>query len=306
MITSGEKYDYKGKATTIALGIFVFSASFCSCKDNTRREEAAKIVTEWTGKEILFPDNISCYVSGRETLPEICDEWFQKDFKILMYVDSAGCSDCRLKLFEWKQLIGEADSLFHGKVGFLLFFQPKSAREMTLLFTRDRFDYPVFMDINGTINRLNDFPKEMGFQCFLLDSDNKVLAIGNPVLNMNVWELYKSQIAGGMMTEPKVLTTATVDKTIHDYGTIRIGDSNAANFTITNTGSSSLVIFRVSASCGCTNVEWEKQPIAPGETTTIRVDITPDETGYFSKTITVYCNIQDTPVRLMVKGNTYE
>jgi hypothetical protein len=200
----------------------------------------------------------------------------------------------------------EADTLFQGKVGFLLFFQPKSTREMALLFARDRFDYPVFMDINATINRLNGFPKEMEFQCFLLTKDNKALMIGNPVLNMNIWKLYKSQIAGGMKTNPETLTTATIDKTVHDYGTVRIGDSNAANFTITNTGSSPLIIFRVSTSCGCTNVEWEKQPIAPGKTTTIRVDITPDETGYFSKTINVYCNIQDTPVKLVVNGNAYE
>jgi hypothetical protein len=289
----------------ILFSLVVFFSIY-SCKENKRKSEIEKIVVEWVGKEILFPENISCYVSGKETFSEICDEWFQKDFKILMYVDSAGCSDCRLKLFEWKQLMEEADSLFQGKVGFLLFFQPKSEREMTLLFARDKFDHPVFMDINGTINRLNGFPKDMGFQCFLLTKDNKVMMIGNPVLNMNIWEVYKSQIAGGMITKPEVLTTATVDKTIHDYGTIRTGDATSANFTIANTGSSFLVIFRVSASCGCTNVEWEKQPVAPGETTTIRVDITPDETGYFSKTINVYCNIQDTPVRLVVNGDAYE
>jgi hypothetical protein len=280
--------------------------SMCSCKEHKRKSEIEKIVAEWIGKEILFPENISCYVSGRETFPEICDEWFQKDFKILMYVDSAGCSDCRLKLSEWKQLMEEADSLFQGKIGFLLFFQPKSTREMTLLFARDRFDYPVFMDINATINRLNSFPEEIEFQCFLLTKDNKVVMIGNPVLNMNIWKLYKSQIVGEMITKPKVLTTAIADKTIHDYGTVRMGDTNAANFTIMNTGNSPLIIFRVSASCGCTNVEWEKQPIAPGKTTTIRVDITPEKTGYFSKTINVYCNIQDTPVKLVVNGNAYE
>ena len=147
------------------------------------------------GKEILFPEAVPCYVAGKETLPENCDEWFGKEFKILMYVDSAGCSDCRLKLFEWKQLMNEADSLFRGKVGFLLFFQPKSAREMGHLFVRERFDYPVFMDLNGAINRLNRFPKIMEYQCFLLDKDDKVLMVGNPVLNRAIWELYKSQIS---------------------------------------------------------------------------------------------------------------
>jgi hypothetical protein len=173
------------------------------------------MVNEWMGKEILFPETVSCYVGGKETLPEICNECFQKDFKILIYLDSTGCSSCRLNLFEWKQLVEEADSLFHGKVGFLLFFQQKNEKEMSYLFAFNRFDYPVFMDIKGTINCLNRFPKAMEYQCFLLDSDNKVLMIGNPVLNPKIWELYKTKIANGKKTDPETLTTVPVDKTVH-------------------------------------------------------------------------------------------
>ena len=167
---------------------------FCSCKGNKKKEDAAKIVNEWIGKKIRFPENVSCFVSGKDTIPELCSEQFHKDLKILLYVDSAGCSDCRLKLFEWKQLMEEADSLFQGKVGFLLYFQPKGVKEMDYLFAREKFDYPVFMDTKGEINSLNRFPQEMQYQCFLLDGDNKVMMIGNPVMNKRIWELYKEQI----------------------------------------------------------------------------------------------------------------
>ena len=89
----------------------------------------------------------------------------------------------------------EADSLFQGKVGFLLFFQPKSVKEMGYLFIRDRFDYPLFMDTGGEINALNHFPQAQQYQCFLLDSNNKALMIGNPVLNQKIWELYEERIS---------------------------------------------------------------------------------------------------------------
>ena len=274
----------------------------CSCKDNKRLEDAAKIVSEWAEKEILFPENVSCYVSGKDTLSELCSEWFQKEYKILLYVDSAGCSSCRLKLMEWKQLMEEADSLFHGKVGFLLYFQPKNVKEMGYLFLRDQFDYPVFMDTKGAINSMNKFPQAMQYQCFLLDRDNKVMMVGNPVSNMRIWELYKAQIAGGKSAEQKIVTTITIDKTVHDYGNIRKGNSNPAVFTITNTGSPPLIIYRVSASCGCTSVDWDKQPVETGKSVTIRVEMKPDETGYFNKTIEVYCNASESPVRLSVTG----
>ena len=178
---------------TLYLFLLIFSF-VCSCKSDKQREGAAKIVNEWIGKEILFPENFSCYVSGKDTLSELCSEQFQKEYKILLYVDSTGCSDCRLRLLEWKQLMVETDSLFSGKVGFLLYFQPKDVKEMSNLFTRNRFDYPVFMDTKGAINSLNRFPQTVQYQCFLLDNNNKVLMIGNPVSNPRIWELYKEQI----------------------------------------------------------------------------------------------------------------
>ena len=273
-----------------------------SCKDNKKREEAVKIVNEWIGKEIRFPDNIPCYMSGRDTLSELCNANFQKEFKILLYVDSAGCSSCRLKLFEWKQLIGETDSLFQGKVGFLLFFQPKSVKDMNFLFFRDRFDHPVFMDAKGTINNINHFPQAMQYQCFLLDKDDKVLMIGNPVLNPKIWELYKERIAGEKKVESVMLTTVKIDKTAHDYGVIRKGSVNPAKFIIINIGDHPLEINRVSASCGCTIVNWDKQPVEPGQTTTISVEMKPDETGHFIKTVEIYCNTDKSPMKLTLTG----
>ena len=278
----------------------------CSCKDNKRKEDATKIVNEWIGKEIKFPENIPCYVSDRKTLSEFCDENFHKEYKILMYVDSAGCSACRLMLSQWKQLIEEADSLFPGRVGFLPFFQPKNIHDINYLFARDGFNYPVFMDFNNKINQLNQFPGATPYQCFLLDNNNRVLVVGNPSLNLKIWELYKEQIAGRISSESKLTTTLVVDKTTHDYRTIRKGSSNPAVFTITNTGNHPLVINRVSTSCGCTNATWDKQPVEPGKTTIIQVEMMPDETGYFNKSVEIYCNANESPLRLSLMGITIE
>jgi hypothetical protein len=118
-----------------------------------------------------------------------------------LYVDSTGCSSCRLKLFQWKQLIEESDSLFQDRLSFLFFFQPKNKKEIAYLFQRDNFNYPVFIDMNNTINRLNHFPEKMEYQCFLLDKDNKVLMMGNPTLNPKIWDLYKEVITGEVSTK---------------------------------------------------------------------------------------------------------
>jgi hypothetical protein len=42
------------------------------------------------------------------------------DYKVLLYVDSVGCTSCKLRLWDWKALIAEADSAFAGKLSFLV------------------------------------------------------------------------------------------------------------------------------------------------------------------------------------------
>jgi len=184
-----------------SLTLFMFSGSSCSKLKN--QIEAGKMVSEWVGKEIKFPANAECCVLGKDTVSTLCADLFQKEYKVMLYVDSSGCSDCRLKLTEWKQLIGEANSLFQDRIGFVFFFQPKDMGEMTYLFRRDDYDYPVFIDKDNTINQLNHFSQEIKYQCFLLDKNNKVLIVGNPMLNPQIWELYKEKI-----TEKSNLTTA--------------------------------------------------------------------------------------------------
>jgi hypothetical protein len=201
-----------------------------------------------------------------------------------------------------KQLIMEADSMFHGQLGILIFFQPKSKKEMRVFLKEAKFDYPVFIDVNNTINKLNHFPNQEIYQSFLLDRDNKVLKIGNPVLNLGIRRLYAAHILGNNTSQQQNLTSVEVDKTKHDFGNIMMEESSEVVFQLKNMGTYPLTVHNVSASCGCTAVEWERQPAGQGETVQIRVRIKPDEEGYFDKTIDVHCNIKESPLKLIISG----
>jgi hypothetical protein len=180
----------KNKIVVLLLALLILT-----CKEKNKiRIEAQQVVKEWTGKEIRFPDDFQCIMSVKDTLSSVCQSLMNAEYKILLYVDSTGCSNCRLRLVQWRNMIEEADSLFNDKLSFLFFFQPKNREEMMYLFVRDNFNYPAFIDENNKINRLNHFPEKMEYQCFLLDRNNKVLMIGNPSLNLKIWELYKQTI----------------------------------------------------------------------------------------------------------------
>jgi hypothetical protein len=176
--------------------ILLLTIVFCfSCKQNKKRDGLKKIVREWISKEIQFSDRIPCYRVEKDTIISIIDRDLSKaEYKILLYVDSTGCSECRLLLHKWLPLITEAGILYSNRLEFAFFFQPKNMEEIYYLFRLYDFNYPVYIDEKNEIFYLNNLPREEEYQCFLLDRNNRVLALGNPVHNPKIWELYKKII----------------------------------------------------------------------------------------------------------------
>ena len=60
----------------------------------------------------------------------------------------------------------------------------------------------------------------------------------------------------------------TLDKEVHDYGTMQQNADGNCVFTVTNDGSEPLIISRCKGSCGCTVPQCDKDPIMPGATST--------------------------------------
>jgi len=107
---------------------------------------------------------------------------------------------------------------------------------------------------------------------------------------------------------PKVTTGAEIefDKISFDYGTLAVGEVKTCIFTYTNVGNKPLVLFNVIVSCDCTEVEWQKEPVMPGKTGTIKAIYTAKTAGVIAKQITVQSNAQTDRIRLQLKGNVSE
>lgn len=94
-----------------------------------------------------------------------------------------------------------------------------------------------------------------------------------------------------------------VDKEVHDYGTIEYGGNGQCTFTITNTGTTDLIITSAHGSCGCTVPTYSKEPIAPGKTTVITVNYDTKRQGPFTKTVTIMTNATNEPAKVVkIKG----
>ena len=272
---------------------------FASCEES-EKERLSRLVNEWEGKEILFPIHSTFTIQGKDT---VNFEFQNAEYKVVTYVDSIGCTSCKLQLHRWKEFLSEVDSLTNGNVSFLFYFHPKDMKELRYLTRRDAFTHPVCFDEKDEFNQLNHFPSEMMFQTFLLDERNRVVALGNPVLNPNVKELYLNLIKGSVQTSStNTLTEVSIDNVVMDLGRFPMSEKQESGFVFTNTGNNLLVIQDITTSCGCTKVEYSKEPIRPGGTLKVKVIYEAEQKGYVNKSVKVYCNTKDSPVRLTVKG----
>lgn len=95
---------------------------------------------------------------------------------------------------------------------------------------------------------------------------------------------------------------ATFDKEVHDLGVVLWKHPATAIFTIKNEGDKPLVISNVTTSCGCTDAEWTKTPIAPGATGKITSTFDAKALGRFQKSVGVYCNASARPIYLTLRG----
>ena len=96
----------------------------------------------------------------------------------------------------------------------------------------------------------------------------------------------------------------TVDKTVHDFGTINQSDGvQSATFVITNNTDAPVLITSARASCGCTASDWTKAPIEPEDTGTVTANFNPrNQSGPFEKTVTIYTNSTPDRITVRIKG----
>lgn len=93
------------------------------------------------------------------------------------------------------------------------------------------------------------------------------------------------------------------DRTAHDFGVLKTHQAGTAVFTLTNNGTTPLVILDVKVSCDCAKIEWPRQPILPGGSAGLTVTYTDKDEGAFYKVIEVTTNGTPRRSQLRLKGS---
>ena len=84
---------------------------------------------------------------------------------------------------------------------------------------------------------------------------------------------------------------------------LELGKISSTEFRLKNTGDFPLIISNVKSTCGCTVPSWDKNPIEPGGETRIKVQIKPQKAGFFQKRVSIFGNLEDYYISVVIKGN---
>ncbi len=93
------------------------------------------------------------------------------------------------------------------------------------------------------------------------------------------------------------------DSTVHDFGDVLVSDGPlSCQFNMKNISGKPIVIYNVTTSCGCTDAEWQREPVQPNGTAPISVTYTNEDEYPFDKTVTVYVSDVNKPILLKIRG----
>lgn len=121
------------------------------------------------------------------------------ELKVVVYSDSTECTGCYIKQLNlWNDLIG-IEERSKGKVVFIFIMDvnPKDCNMVYNALYTSALKHSVYIDTLHIFRRENkQIPDNKLFYTFVLNKDNKVVLIGNPLFNEHIEKLFQNLTRG--------------------------------------------------------------------------------------------------------------
>ena len=179
--------------------VLFFFILLCSCNNKNKdldlwQKTTNRAVGEWIGNEMTLPKENIDFINKPRNYNSVKGFVNEKSNKIVAHIDG-NCSACVNSLFFWQKMSEKVSSL-KINCSFLLYIHTENKD----LFKKDvieslKIDVPCLFDEEASFKNLNGL-HDQRLQAALLDIENKVILIGNPVLNETLSELYLETLKG--------------------------------------------------------------------------------------------------------------
>ncbi len=270
----------------------------CNCSDKEQRD----IVTEWIGKELIIPDSLQFQIGD---IP-IEYDFNDADYKIVTYIDSTGCTGCKMRLKEWDNFISSLKcSSDTVRVNFVMIVSHVNTEYLNEILKQKNFLHPITIDNEGIFYKSNHLPENNKYQTFLLTGDNRIVAIGNPINNPKIKDVYENIILGSQheaAIETYDINIASPNP-IHVMGVVSPGDRVFVNYQLINKSSQNITVQDIVTSCHCVAAISDISTVLPDGMINIDVTYKADSVSQqIYKYVDVYFKERQNPVRLHLCG----
>lgn len=95
----------------------------------------------------------------------------------------------------------------------------------------------------------------------------------------------------------------TLTNNLVEFGNIVNGKTKTIDVKFTNTGKKPLIISDVYTNCGCTEIDYPREPFMPGKSGVLKISYNAIEgEGTFNKTVTIYTNAENKVETIKIQG----
>lgn len=275
----------------VRLEIVLAMAMFVLCSCNSKKTKYETDISSLAGREISMPTNLTTQILDYTI--SFCLE--DADYTIVAYIDSAGCTPCKMKLKEWDKFMNQLKANGNIDVAFLMIVNSQADDAIMRILNRDEFLHPISFDPKGDFAKYNNLPKDDEYHTFILDSNNEIVLVGNPVINPKIRELYRNVATSD---DGEYIKGVSIP-----VGAINAGVDVVKQFEVRNWDSVSLSIQDLVPSCECISATINIDTIQPGKSGMLTVKYRANSIpGPVSRYVDVYFNEKEHPERFVVHG----
>lgn len=252
--------------------MLILTLIFFGCGSHIREYEDA--VSEIVGRTISFPGSL-------QSLDGITVAELPKtDFTILAYYDSEGCTSCRMGLQLWNRFMQEIDSVCKNtSVRLIIITADKNNNDLRNIARISGFNNPIMVDGNNEFVKNIKMPDNHNLRTFLLDRENQVVLIGNPITNTSLRSLYVSLMKDADIEMNDCRTYS------YDFGIVRPNQKVEWKYNLVNFTPDTLKFRELITSCECTTGRISDSIIAPYKDFWVYITYKDTIYGDFSRTL---------------------
>mgnify|MGYP003213882413 FL=1 len=177
----------------------IITILFIACSTNDMEKDYKRLKSE----NINLPQYQTFIINGKE-----CSNINRPNgkLKLIVFCDSTSCNSCAIEaIYSWEDYIKYAEKL-ENQLCYYFIFTPRKKDIANVRTTLDMtdFNYPIVFDSTGFFRKLNPhIPMNKMFHTFLIDGNNRIVMVGNPLHDSETESLFKTTVEK-LLSEPRV------------------------------------------------------------------------------------------------------